>query len=126
MSRIRPEVRSLILGPFKAEFMTENATLLENVLEALLRLSISKKMEGFKAELKAYLDNPIGNDYMSLIGHDKQGTETDKEAARLDAKTTGRDRGYRAERARNAGTGRDWHKRAGLSVSLAGCRGGGY
>jgi len=116
----------LILEPFKAEFMTENATLLENVLEALLRLSISKKMEGFKAELKAYLDNPIGNDYMSLIGHDKQGIETDKEAARLDAKTTGRDRGHRAERARHAGTGRDWHKRAGFSLSLAGCRGGGH
>ena len=116
----------MILEPFKAEFMTENATLLENVLEALLRLSISKKMEGFKAELKAYLDNPIGNDYMSLIGHDKQGTETDKEPARLDAKTTGRGRGHRAERARHARAGRDWHKRAGLSVSHAGCRGGGY
>ena len=54
-------------------------------LESWLRKLIREEMEGFKAELKAYLDNPIGNDYMSLIGHDKQGTETDKEPARLDA-----------------------------------------
>ncbi len=106
--------------------MSETATSLEKGLEGLLRRIITEEMQGFKAELKTHLDNPIGNDYMSLIGYDRQGTETDKEAARLDAKTTGRGRGHRAERARHAGTGRDWHKRAGLSVSLAGCRGGGY
>ncbi len=110
--------------------MSETTTPLENALEALLRRIVREEIQGFKAELKTHLDNPIdnpiGNDYMSLIVHDRQGTETEKEAARLDAKTTGRGRGHRAERARHAGTGRDWHKRAGLSVSLAGCRGGGY
>ena len=84
------------------------------------------EMPDFKAKLKTHLDKPIGNGYMSLIVYDRQGTERDKEASRLDAKTTGRGRGHCAERTRNAGTGRDWHKRAGLSLSLAGCRGGGH
>ena len=91
-----------------------------------VKLCIPEEMQSFNAELKTHLDNPIGNGYMSLIVHDRQGTETEKEAARLDAKTTGRGRGHRAERARNAGTGRDWHKRAGLSLSLSGCCGGGH
>lgn len=91
-----------------------------------IRLPFRKEMKSFKAELKTHLDKLIENDYMSLIANDKQGTETEKEAGRFDAKTTGRGRGHFAERARHAGTWRDWHKRAGSAAGQATCSGGGY
>ena len=99
--------------------MSENATHLENALEA------REEMLGFKAEVKVYLDKPAKSDYRLPIVNDWERTQDGKDKVGLDTEASSRSGRHCTEHPRDPRERRSRYQRTGCTTGYVDCAGGG-